>query len=275
MQELPESHTIARQLKDTVIGRRIQEVQANASPHKFTFYSGDPADYPLLLEGRAITGACAYGGLVEITMEDMILVLGDGASPRLTPAGKKRPPKHQLLLVLDDGSAITCSVQMYGGIFTFPAGKDGNFYHEVARERPSPLTDAFDKAYFEGLLRDVKPSLSAKAFLATEQRIPGLGNGVLQDILFRGGIHPKRKLQSLADEDLDKLFCCVKECLAVMTEKGGRVTERDFFGNPGGYQTILSSKTAVYPCPVCGGGIVKQAYLGGSVYFCPHCQPLE
>jgi formamidopyrimidine-DNA glycosylase len=28
------------------------------------------------------------------------------------------------------------------------------------------------------------------------------------------------------------------------------------------------------PCPICGGAKVKQAYLGGSVYFCPGCQHL-
>jgi formamidopyrimidine-DNA glycosylase len=43
--------------------------------------------------------------------------------------------------------------------------------------------------------------LSAKAFLATEQRIPGLGNGVLQDILFTAGIHPKRKMAAISEEE--------------------------------------------------------------------------
>ncbi|MBP9543957.1 MAG: hypothetical protein KBE58_02820, partial [Alistipes sp.] len=25
----------------------------------------------------------------------------------------------------------------------------------------------------------------------------------------------------------------------------------------------------------CGGALVKEAYLGGAVYYCPHCQPLK
>ena len=28
-------------------------------------------------------------------------------------------------------------------------------------------------------------------------------------------------------------------------------------------------------CPFCGGPISRQAYLGGNVYFCIRCQPLE
>ena len=72
--------------------------------------------------------------------------------------------------------------------------------------------------------------LSAKAFLATEQRIPGLGNGVLQDILWYANIHPKRKISTLSAEQKHKLFRSVKTILAEMTELGGRDTERDLFG---------------------------------------------
>lgn len=273
MLEIPESHTIARQLRERVLGRRIEQVKANASPHKFAWFWGDPAAYPLLLTGRVLTCARALGGLVEIETESISLTVGDGAKLRLFAAGEKLPSKHQLHLLLDDGSSLVCTVQMYGSIWACPPQMDGNSYYQAARDKPSPLSGAFDAAYFEGLLRSVGPSLSAKAFLATQQRIPGLGNGVLQDILFQAGIHPKRKLETLSDSQLEKLFDCIKECLAVMTQRGGRNTEKDLLGRPGGYETILSSKTLAYPCPVCGGGLVKEAYLGGSVYFCPHCQP--
>ena len=120
----------------------------------------------------------------------------------------------------------------------------------------------------------VKLNLSAKAFLATEQRIPGLGNGVLQDILFNAGIHPKRKLQTMSGEDKNNLFRNLKSTLKDMWDCGGRDTERDLFGKPGGYQTILSNKTLAYPCRVCGSGLRREAYLGGNIYFCPSCQPL-
>ena len=116
--------------------------------------------------------------------------------------------------------------------------------------------------------------LSVKAFVATKQRIPGLGNGVLQDILFHARIHPKRKMDTLTVEEYEKLYGAVKDTLLAMTVKGGRDTEKDLFGCNGGYKTILSSKTKELPCPVCGGQIKKEAYLGGSVYYCPVCQPL-
>ena len=59
-----------------------------------------------------------------------------------------------------------------------------------------------------------------------------------------------------------------------MVNYGGRDTEKDLFGNTGGYKTILSNKTVNKPCPKCSSKIIKKAYMGGSVYFCPKCQPL-
>ena len=72
----------------------------------------------------------------------------------------------------------------------------------VAKSKPSPLSKEFDEAYFEELsLANELQKLSVKAFLATEQRIPGLGNGVLQDILWKAKLHPKRKMNTLSGEE--------------------------------------------------------------------------
>ena len=114
--------------------------------------------------------------------------------------------------------------------------------------------------------------MSIKAFLATEQRIPGLGNGVLQDILYNARIHPKRKVDTLTNEERESLFHSIKTTLKEMTAQGGRDTEKDLFGKPGGYRTRLSQNIVGKPCPVCGGMIIKEPYLGGSIYFCDGCQ---
>lgn len=277
MNELPESVNLSKQLRGTVLGKRIRSAVANASPHGFAFYWGDPACYPHMLEGRSVEGATVHGMYVELILsEDMRVAYFDGVNLRYHAPGAPRPEKHQLALELDDGSALIATVQMYGGLWAFPAGAaDDNKYYRAAHEKPSPLTDAFDAAYFEGILRESSPKLSAKALLATEQRVPGLGNGVLQDILFRARVHPKRKVGSLSSGQCEALFGSVKQTLAEMEAQGGRDVEKDLFGRPGGYRTLLSNKTAKWPCPECGGTIVRQAYLGGNVYFCPACQPVE
>ena len=63
-----------------------------------------------------------------------------------------------------------------------------------------------------------------------------------------------------------------KQPLLEMTFSGGRDTERDLFNCPGGYRTKLSAKTKGAPCPICGNVIVREAFLGGNIYYCPGCQ---
>ena len=160
---------------------------------------------------------------------------------------------------------------MWGAMFCYPCNENGLPEGYVCRKTPSPMSQAFDRAYFNTLWDAAKPGLSAKAFLATEQRIPGLGNGVLQDILFRARIHPRRKLQSLDAAARERLYHSVKTTLGDMAASG-RDTERTCLAARR-VQTLLSQKTAKQPCPRCGQAIVREAYLGGNIYFCPGCQP--
>ena len=51
MIELPEATVIAGQINRTLNGKRIREAVANYSPHKFAWYTGDPAEYHHPLDG--------------------------------------------------------------------------------------------------------------------------------------------------------------------------------------------------------------------------------
>ena len=275
MIELPEANVLSRQIDETLKGKTIKRAVAGAFPHAFAWYTGDPATYGAMLDGKKVTGAGdasgsgkSCGGNVRVRCENMELVISTPI--KYHAPGEKLPKKHQLLLEFADGSHMSCTVQMWGAMFCVP--------HDPSKESlaplPCPLADGFDRAYFDGLLSASKADLSAKAFLATEQRIPGLGNGVLHDILFNARIHPKRKLCTLEGREIKILFESVKETLKRMTDEGGRDTEKDLFGNKGGYATILSNNTLGLPCRVCGGALKREAYLGGNIYFCPACQPV-
>ncbi len=159
---------------------------------------------------------------------------------------------------------------MYGGIIVH-SGDYENDYYRKSRNALLPFEPDFS-AYYYRLIDENKPSLSAKAFLATEQRFPGIGNGVLQDILLNAGILPKRKIGTLSPNERTGLLQAVTGVLRDMTEKGGRDTEKDLYGNSGGYRTKMSRNTLASGCPLCGGPITKEQYLGGAVYYCPACQ---
>jgi formamidopyrimidine-DNA glycosylase len=274
MLEIPEAITITSQINRSIIGRKITKVIADYSPHKFAWYHGNPQDYSEVLKENTILEAVPYGGMVRIKLDSAVILISDGVNIKYDQSGQEIPEKHQLLLELDDSSKVSAVVQMYGGIWCFQKEREfDNMYYQMAKEKPSVLSDEFDKNYFDRLISSANVNkLSVKAFLTTEQRIPGLGNGVLQDILWNAQINPKCKLSKLKSEDFDMLYEKIKSVLKEMVEKGGRDTEKDFFGNKGGYKTIMSKNTIDTPCRRCGSLIKKSNYLGGSVYYCDRCQ---
>ena len=274
MLEIPESKTISIQAGKTLIDKKIVEVHAATSPHKFAFYFDDPSSYASLLNGSQIISAKGHGMFVDLNCtEDISITIGDGTNMRHYLSSDQPPEKHQLLIILDDGCFVAFTVAMYGGIWAYKGPFD-NSYYQRSLHSVSPLDDRFDESYFDDMIRNTTRDLSMKALLATEQRIPGLGNGVLQDILFNAGLHPRRKKSTLTDSLKAALFHSLKGTLKKMTTQGGRDTEKDLFGQPGGYKTMLSKNTFKNPCPNCGSSIVKEAYLGGAVYFCRNCQRL-
>ncbi len=273
MIELPESATIVRQLEKTVKGKTIDTVVAAQSPHGFAWYYQNPKDYQKLLGGQKIEEIRSTAGYVELFSRHATILLAEGVNIRYGNDQAAIPKKHQLLVNFSDGSFIVCTVQMYGLLYAFPGRLLDNPYYRIAQEKPSVLGKKFNKSYFKKLFADTPDKLSAKAFLASEERFPGLANGCLQDILFRAKINPQTKIINLPSGAADTLFSSVKNVLAEMVKGGGRDTEKDLFGQPGGYATKMSNKSMSKPCATCGSTIVKKAFLGGNVYFCPKCQP--
>lgn len=272
MIEIPESATISKQGENILAGKKIAKIVQATSPHKFAWYNGDPALYPDLLIGREIESLKGHGAYVDIHCDnDTTISIGDGTNLKYYPDFEKHPVKHQLLIEFEDKSFIAFTVSMYGAIFAYK-GEFDNPYHKGSLHSISPLKDEFNEQYFDSIFKNAKRDMSIKALLATEQRIPGLGNGVLQDILFNAGINPKRKISVINDLEKGDLYHSLKVTLQSMTDKGGRNTEKDFYGNFGQYKCILSKNTYKEPCPNCGGEITKEAYMGGTVYYCPECQ---
>ena len=277
MIEIPESYTLANQINETLANKTVTTVAAASSPHKFAWYEGDPSGYSTRLMDNKIKSARGYGMFVEISLSRATLLFCDGVNLRLHPQAGAVPKKHQLLLELDDQKMISATISMYGGIYCW--GEDrvfNNEYYATARAKPSPLSDEFDENYFQTLLsaEEVQKS-SLKAALATKQRIPGFGNGRLQDVLWRAVLNPRRKTSTLSDAEINKLFSSLKTTLVDMAHSGGRSTEKDLFGQPGAYPVVMQADNKDKPCPICGTPIQKESYMGGSVYTCENCQPLS
>ncbi|MCG8516080.1 MAG: hypothetical protein MI740_18295 [Halanaerobiales bacterium] len=274
MIEIPETIALSKQIKQKFIGKTINRVVADTAHHSYAWYTNDdPDSYPDMICGKTIIDAEAYGGKLHVNLTDKFgLMFCDGASLRYIEKEKKLPKRHQLLIEFDDGTYLVGTIRMYGGLYAYQETLDVG-YNLIARSTRSVFSDEFNSDYLMKMSDklDVKKT-SVKALLSKEQRIPGFGNGVLQDVLFDASIKPKRKVSTLSEEDFQQLVNSIKEVLTLMADSGGRDVEKDLYGNPGGYKTIMSKNTYKSPCPRCGDGIIKESFLGGSVYYCGNCQ---
>ena len=273
MIELPEAYTISQDLKKELPSKEIVDVRGNFTDHKFTFYYGLPQEYRDLLVGRTVTGIKERNFYVEIEVGSYRILFRDGANIRYYSAGAQEPKKSKLLLEFNDGSFLNTTVNMYACIAVFDSRQEmENIYYNLELTRIGAKDAAFTYGYFEGLVDERTAKLSAKAFLATEQRILGIGNGVVQDILFNARISPRTKIRDLSGQQFKSLYKAITDTLDQMIAGRGRDTETDIYGESGRYVTIMSNKHYKSGCPACKAPIRKESYLGGSVYYCPHCQ---
>lgn len=273
MIELPEGLTLAKQLNAAAVGKTVERVLPPTKPHKFCWFLGDAAQYDGQIKGSKVTRATSFGIYVELTFDNgKKLSFNDGVNIRFirTPDA---PKDYQMLLEFDDDTALLFTVAMYGSIILHD-GCFNNEYYLRSKSAHTPFSPDFE-AHYRKTLAESRQTMSMKAFLATEQRFPGIGNGVLQDILFEAKLSPKRKLETLTEAEQDSLLGCMRTVLHEMEAQGGRDTEKDLYGVAGGYPTKMSKNALAFGCPACGGAITKEAYLGGSVYYCPVCQPMR
>ena len=82
MLEIPESRTIAAQMNETIQGKRILEAEAAHTPHSFAWYSGEPAFYAEIMEGREIGRAESLGSMIEMRLGDYSFVVVAGTNAR-------------------------------------------------------------------------------------------------------------------------------------------------------------------------------------------------
>lgn len=272
MIELPEARAIALDLKKEILGKKIINVGGNFTDHKFTFYKGDPDTYKELLTGKKVTNIIERNYYVEIEIEDHKLIFRDGANIRYYQQPTKLT-KSKLLITFDDNSYINITTSMYCFIALFSNKEElDDEYYQLELTGISPLGKDFTLSYFKSLINDKTKKLSIKAFLATKQRFLGIGNGVVQDIMFNAKLFPKRKINTLNNNEIKLLYNAIVSTLNKMVNDHGRDSEKDIYGNAGGYKTIMSARSYKNGCPICHSEIKKEQYLGGSIYYCPNCQ---
>jgi formamidopyrimidine-DNA glycosylase len=275
MFELPEMVTLARQMNDTLTGKVIQRGQLGNSPHKFVWYNRSHEEFGRLTKGKVVGAARARGRWLFVPLEaGYVLLLGEcGGKLLYHPPDAKVPKKYHLYLIFEDGSFLTVTTQMWGAMELHEAGEEQNREY-VKDMRTTPIEPEFTFDYFSALIDELLEGekRSAKSLLTQDQIIPGLGNAIAQDILFRARLHPRHPIADLSVDQRSALYRAIVDTVAEVIDKGGRYDEWDLYQKRGGYARLMDKNALGRPCPECGGEVEKIQYLGGACYLCPACQ---
>jgi formamidopyrimidine-DNA glycosylase len=278
MFEIPECVTISGQMAEHLSGKCIAEGTLGNSPHKFVWYNRDPDEFSSLVKGKVVGKATSKGRWIMVPINPgYVLLFGEcGGKIILHPSASQLPKKYHLSLHFTDGAALSATTQMWGAMELYEKGKEleRQYIHGM---RPTPTDTGFTAAYLSSLIEEslAEGSRSVKGLLAQDQLIPGLGNAIAQDIMFRAKLHPKRPVSTLSKRQIHALHRAIVEIVGEAIRLGGRNDEIDLLGNRGRYVRQMDKTAVGRPCPECGSRIEKMSYLGGSCYYCPECQPMR
>jgi formamidopyrimidine-DNA glycosylase len=280
------AYVVNKQLEKSIIGKTISNVMANQNPHTFVWFAMEPKQ--AYKDAKAASDVAKY--LTNKTIESVNVNTGgyglynflncgkrallSDIAPRYTSPEEKPPKKHQLLIEFKDGSFLSYSASLGGALFLFEIDKNGN---AIGYKSDCPLLNSneFTYDYLKTVIDSTKGKiLSVKQLLATKNRIPGIDNNLLQDILWEARVNPKKKVDALNKKEIQRIFKAIKTVPSAIITAGGKDIDKDIFGNFGKFLSKVSRNTVGKPCMRCGTKIIKESYLGGSVFYCPACQEI-
>ena len=273
MFELPEILTLANQINRTIKGKTIKRGVLGNSPHKFVWYNRKHPEFEKLVKNKKMGKAHAQGNWMFINLEPgYVLVIGEfGGKVLFHNPGSAVPKKYHLYITFTDNSIFTATTQMWGAVEIYKKGEEKSGKY-VKNMKLTPVDKGFTYVYFKKLISHLEEKKSAKGLLTQDQLIPGIGNAITQDILYKAGLHPRFPVSDLTEKQTRKLYDTMIKTVQAVIKKGGRCDEFDLYGNKGGYKRLMDKNTAGKACPECNKKIQKIQYLGGTCYVCPGCQ---
>jgi formamidopyrimidine-DNA glycosylase len=221
-----------------------------------------PAALGRALHGRALTGTRRHGKhLLALVEEDGALVLHFGMTGGLRYEREPQLGRSDVMVVdFDNGYHLVIESQRRLGRVGLTRDPEG---FAGARDLGPDALSLSEEAFL-GCLGSGRATV--KSALMDQGRLAGIGNVYSDEILFDAGIHPRRRLSGLGDDERRRLYGSLRRVLEQAADCGA---DPDCFPDD-----WLTPAREARPCPRCGGTIEKLTVSGRTAYACPgHQQP--
>ena len=270
MPELPEVETTRRSVAPSVIGRRIARLVVYDPRLRWPV----PGDLRGKLEGRTVDDLSRRSKylLFRVGNGSLLVHLGMTGSLRVHTNAPARRLHDHVDIVFSDGSLLRYhDPRRFGAMLWAP---EPVLSHPLLRDLgPEPFDTAFDADYFWRMTRS--RSAAIKLALMDSHLVVGVGNIYANESLYRAGIRPMTRADSVSRPRLARLVAEVRAVLNEAIAKGGS-TLRDYVdadGEPGYFQlAYFVYGRAGEPCRKCGTPIRQRRLGARASFYCPRCQ---
>jgi formamidopyrimidine-DNA glycosylase len=273
MPELPEVETVARDLRQAVVGRRFESVELLREDVVRT----PPSDvFRAMLAGQTVVSVDRRGKFLLLGLDggdELMVHLGMTGHLIVCDAAAPSVKHTHLRARLDDGRELRFDdIRRFGRI-----AYGSRALLEQSRVLPplglEPLSDEFSLSEFERLLR--RTTRSVKAALLDQARVAGLGNIYIDEACFVAGVRPTRRCHRLARAERLRLHEAIQVVLRkAIANRGSSIDDyRDLWNAQGRNQEALQvygrGGQSCFRCST----ILRRTVVGGrTTVYCPHCQ---
>jgi formamidopyrimidine-DNA glycosylase len=275
--ELPEAKILAEQMNHELRGKLVKSflVKDCERLQRIGMMDKDLTSFNQLVNGKIETIA-SRGNVIRIKFDNGAnLILGPEYGGEIfyhTDAANV--PKFHLRVDFSDGTVLTVRLTSMGVIQVLNDGELESSYvykRDFDYTKLSPTDEEFTFERFSKRMADHNKMLKS-VLVGKDAILVGVSNSTFQDILYRAGIHPKKKASELETEEKRRLYDAIRLVLNERIRLNGKGKFQDLCGKQGGYTPAMGPNMKQQTCPECGTKIEKLSMGGGHVYLCPNCQ---
>lgn len=281
MPELPEVETIRKGLEKVLIGQKVSSVDVRVKK----LFHGNPTE----LKTQTITEINRRAKILIIQLSKSVLLIHLKMTGQLIYLPKKGEPvvgghpdkvysmnlphKHtHIIFVLSKGTLFYNDLRKFGWIKMFPdleSAKD--HFAKLGTEYTWP---EYTLMYLKEKLSR-RQNITIKQALLEQSLVAGMGNIYADETLFITKIRPTRKVSSLTQAEIKRIYVTIPKVFNLSLRHGG-TSAKDYVqpdGKMGTYLKVANVyKREGEPCKICGEPIERTKISGRSSHYCSNCQ---
>ena len=270
MPEKPEVITVARALKNKILGKTIVDVKILWD----NIIATDKDDFKENIKNETVNNITTRGKFIVIELDKYYLLVHLRMEGKFTfRTEEDEINKHEhVIIVFSDGVEMRYhDVRKFGKMYLVEKEK---LYTDTPLKKLGLEFDSKDLTSDYLLEKFKKQNKFIKTVLLDQSIISGIGNIYDDEILFLSKINPYKKAKDLNDKECFDIIENTKEVLNEAIKMGGTTIKS--FTSEEGVHGLFQNKLYVHgktgACPECGTEIVKEKINGRGTYYCPNCQ---